>query len=175
MSELLSFDEVEFFTVGTLGPKGQRVFYLQSRGEGRLVSLKIEKGQVAALARYFDRVLQDLPPADDDPCDSSPADLDLREPVVAEFAVGDLAVAYASDVDRLVILIDELILPDDQQGGADAVDDSARRRARFVLRRRQVAQWVTKAQAVVAAGRTPCGFCGMPMEPRHGGWCACSN
>lgn len=172
MSEMFSFDEVEFFTVGTLGPKGQREFYLQSRGEGRLVSFKIEKGQVAALARYFHRVLQDLPPADDDSRDSSPADLDLREPVVAEFTVGDLAVAYASDVDRLVILIDELVLPDDAEG---IVEDPDRRRARFVLRRRQVAQWVAKAQAVVAAGRTPCGFCGMPMEPRHGGWCACSN
>ena len=173
MSDLFAFDDLEFFTVGTLGPKGRRVFYLQGRSEGRLVSLKIEKGQVAALARYFARLLQDLPP-DDEPADSEPADLDLREPVVPEFTVGDLAVAYASDVDRLVILVEELILPDDESAG-DTDDELEGRRARFSLRRRQVAQWVAKAQAVVAAGRKPCGYCGMPLEPRHGGWCACSN
>ncbi len=60
MTESFDFRELEFLTVGTLGPKGQREFFLQARGEGQLVSLKIEKQQVAALADYLDRVLEDL-------------------------------------------------------------------------------------------------------------------
>ena len=44
---------VDAFTVGTVGPKGQRVFYIQARGEGELVSLKAEKQQVATLAQYL--------------------------------------------------------------------------------------------------------------------------
>ena len=50
MSASFSFDDVEHFTVGTLGPRGERVFYLQGRAEGELVSLRLEKQQVAALA-----------------------------------------------------------------------------------------------------------------------------
>ncbi len=172
--EQYEFDELEFFTVGTLGPKGRRVFYLQGRSNGQLLSLKIEKGQVAALAHYLDRVLNDLPPADDEPDEGSAADLDLREPVLAEFAVGDLAVAYASETDRLVIIAEELILPDDRDDDPEAVQAEGRR-ARFTLQREQAARWVVRAQQVVAAGRTPCEYCGQPMDPRHHGWCACNN
>ena len=50
MTDSFAFNEVEFFTVGTLGPRGERVFYLQGRGDGQLVSLRLEKQQVATLA-----------------------------------------------------------------------------------------------------------------------------
>ena len=63
MSDSFNFDSAEIFTVGTLGPKGQRVFYLQCRSESKLVSLKLEKQQVAALAEYLERVLDELPDA----------------------------------------------------------------------------------------------------------------
>jgi len=54
MSESFHFETVEILTVGTLGPKGQRVFYLQCLAEGELVSLKFEKQQAAAEARLED-------------------------------------------------------------------------------------------------------------------------
>ena len=53
-----SFDlgEPDGFTAGAVGPKGQRVFYLQAR-EGRLVvTLKLEKQQVGALADYLEQI-----------------------------------------------------------------------------------------------------------------------
>ena len=56
MSSSFDFDEIDFLTVGTLGPKGQRVFYLQCRASGELGSFKLEKQQVAALAEYLDRI-----------------------------------------------------------------------------------------------------------------------
>ena len=43
MSESFHFESVDMLTVGTLGPKGERVFYLQCLAEGELVSLKFEK------------------------------------------------------------------------------------------------------------------------------------
>ena len=102
MSESFDFRELEFFTVGTLGPKGQREFFLQARAEGELVSLKLEKQQVAALADYLDQVLRDLPEPTgiDDP---AAEDLGLREPVVAAFTVGSLGIAYAEEIDRLIL------------------------------------------------------------------------
>ncbi|MDG1412155.1 MAG: DUF3090 family protein [Acidimicrobiales bacterium] len=168
MTKSFDFSEVEFFTVGTLGPRGERAFFLQGRASGELISLKIEKQQVSALADYLDQVLEDLPEVEQEPFAIGVADLDLREPVVPAFTVGGLGVAYASDEDRLVIMAEELLETDEP-------DENETARARFLLRRDQVANWIERAREIVSAGRPPCPFCGTPLQPRNGDWCSCSN
>ena len=163
MTDSFAFNEVEFFTVGTLGPRGERVFYLQGRGDGQLVSLRLEKQQVATLADYLERVLDDLPEAAIGPL---PSDLTLREPVVPAWTVGQMGVAYAADDDRLIVIAEEMVVDELEVEPASA---------RFVLRREQVIGLIDRARDVVSAGRTPCPFCGTPLQPRNGGWCACSN
>lgn len=161
MSDSFDFDDLDFLTVGTLGPKGERIFYLQCRAEGELVSLKLEKQQVAALAEYLDRILEDLPEAEStEPAD----DLDLREPVVEAWTVGALGVAYAQDDDRLVVIAEELVDEDENPASA-----------RFAVSRAQVAGLIIRAREVVAAGRPPCPYCSRPLEPRNGDWCPCRN
>ena len=49
MSASFEFGAPDHFTAGAIGPPGQRVFYLQSREKGTLVTLKSEKEQVRAL------------------------------------------------------------------------------------------------------------------------------
>jgi uncharacterized repeat protein (TIGR03847 family) len=161
VSESFDFRDLEFLTVGTLGPKGQREFFLQAGGEGRLVSLKVEKQQVAALADYLDRVLTELPDVE---LGALPSDLGLREPVVAAWTVGELGIAYAQDLDQ-VILMATAITEDD--------DDAPQ--ARFSLNREQVAGLIDRARELVAAGRPPCPYCGRPLEPRNREWCPCHN
>jgi len=168
MTESFEFNEVDYFTVGTLGPRGERTFFLQGRSEGQLVSLKLEKQQVSALADYLDQVLEDLPEVDQEPTALNPEDLDLREPVVPAFTVGGFGIAYAGDQDRLVVMAEEA--PD-----ADEPGEYEPAQARFLLRRDQVAVWIERAREIVAAGRPPCPFCGTPLQPRNGDWCACSN
>lgn len=163
MSESFDFREPEFLTVGTLGPKGQREFYLQARGDGQLVSLKLEKQQVAALADYLDQVLDDLPDAELGP---APTDLGLREPVVPAFTIGSLGIAYAHDIDRLIVMAEAAPETDDD-------DDPAQ--ARFSLSREQVFGLIERARDLVAAGRPPCPYCGRPLEPRNRDWCPCLN
>jgi uncharacterized repeat protein (TIGR03847 family) len=165
MNESFAFTEVEFLTVGTLGPRGERVFYLQVRGDGQLVSLRLEKQQVATLADYLERMLEDLPEVSLGPL---PADLTLREPVVAAWTVGQMGVAYAPDDDRLIVIAEE-IGPDDEE-----FDDEPAS-ARFVLRREQVIGLIDRARDVVSAGRPPCAYCGQPLQPRNGDWCPCHN
>jgi uncharacterized repeat protein (TIGR03847 family) len=161
MSESFEFEELEFLTVGTLGPKGERVFYLQCRASGELVTLKLEKQQVAALAEYLDRILDELPEAEvSDP----PSDLDLREPVVEAWTIGALGVAYTQDDDRLVVIAEELV--DDEEDPASA---------RLGVSREQVTGLIRRAREVVAAGRPPCPYCSRPLEPRNGDWCPCQN
>lgn len=169
MSESFDFRELEFLTVGTLGPKGQREFFLQARAEGELVSLKLEKQQVAALADYLDQVLRDLPEPTgiDDPAAD---DLGLREPVVAAFTVGSLGIAYAEEIDRLIVMAEAI-----PEGDPDEGDDAEPPHARFSVSRSQVAGLIERARDLVAAGRPPCPYCSRPLEPRNGDWCPCQN
>ena len=161
MSQSFDFDELEFLTVGTLGPKGERVFYLQGRAYGELVSLKLEKQQVAALAEYLDRILDDLP---DGQIGELPTDLDLREPVVSAWTVGALGVAYTQEDDRLMVIAEELV--EDEEDPASA---------RFSVSRAQVAGLIVRAREAVAAGRKPCPYCSRPLEIQNGDWCPCRN
>ena len=70
------FDEVDAFTTGTVGQPGQRVFFLQARAAGAVVSLKCEKQQVAALTEYLGRLLKDLPSLTERPLAAA---LELRQ------------------------------------------------------------------------------------------------
>ncbi|HVM64946.1 MAG TPA: DUF3090 family protein, partial [Acidimicrobiales bacterium] len=51
----------ERLTVGAEGEPGRRLFFLQARQGGLLVTLKMEKVQVAALAAWIAKTLEDLP------------------------------------------------------------------------------------------------------------------
>lgn len=171
MSRSFHFDSDEPVTVGTLGPKGQRVFYLQCRSRNGPVSFKMEKQQVAALAEYLDRMLDGLPPA---PAGDPPTDYDLRAPVEAEWAVGNMGVAYDGDGDRIILVAEERI-EDDEGEGEGGNPEAEPASARFTLTRAQVAGFVGRARGVVAAGRPPCPYCARPLEEAHGDWCPCHN
>jgi uncharacterized repeat protein (TIGR03847 family) len=127
---------------------GERTFYLQARGDGRLVTLKLEKTQVAALVRYLGTLLADLPPPDD-----LPRDLGLLQPIEPEWVVGTLGVSYDEDEDRFVLLAEELV-EEDEEGAA----------ARISASRDQIAALVLHGAEVVEAGRPPCPLCGEPLD-----------
>lgn len=152
-------DPVDRFTTGTEGEPGRRVFYLQAVGGGEVMTLKVEKGQVGALARFFAELLSDLPSPE--PGDV-PFDLELVEPVIADWTVGQLAVAYDEATDRMILRAEEIAEVDEEEGaGTDVIGASAR----LVLRRGQVQGFVVRAAMLVAAGRPPCPYCNLPMDP----------
>lgn len=167
-----SFDlpEVERFSAGTLGPPGNRVFYLQAAAGGQVVTLRLEKAQVAALAGYLAELLADLPtPAPEE----IPDHAELVEPVVAEWVVGQLGVAFDESRDRLIIRADEMVDETDEATGQEG-DPTAGGSARFSLTRPQVAAFVVHAAALVVAGRPPCPLCRRPLDP-EGHMCVKTN
>jgi uncharacterized repeat protein (TIGR03847 family) len=147
-----SFDipEVDHLTTGAVGPPGKRVFYLQARQRGQVVSWRLEKAQVAALVAYLAAMLADMP----SPAEVEAPDMDLIEPVVAEWVVGSLGVSYDEDADRVVIVAEELV----EEGEEGA-------RARIGATREQIAALSVHGAEAVAAGRPPCPLCGQPLDP----------
>jgi uncharacterized repeat protein (TIGR03847 family) len=149
MSSSFEISDVDHLTTGAIGPPGQRVFYLQARQGAQVVTLRLEKTQVAALVAYLAGMLSDMPP----PGDLPPA-LDLIEPVVAEWVVASLGVSYDEDADRVIIVADELV-----EEGEEAA------RVRISATREQVAALSMRGAEAVAAGRPPCPLCGQPLDP----------
>ena len=169
MSRSFELHAPDFFTAGAVGVPGQRTFYLQARESGVLVTLKVEKEQVGALAEYLGRLLSQLPAGAGDP----PGDLTLREPIDPAWDVGSLGVAYDEAADRILIVAEERQeAPEERQEEESPGGEGAS--ARFHLTRAQAGAFVGHAQEVVKAGRPACVICGRPKDP-DGHVCPRSN
>ncbi len=163
MNPSYHFNEVAGFVAGTVGPRGQRTFYLQVRDGSSVVSFRLEKQQVSALADYIANMLVDLPPVDI----RSVPDLEaLVEPVVAEWIVGGMGIDYNKDVDHFVIMAQELHDEDDSEASAATL--------RFAIDRGQACAFITQARDLMEAGRPPCPYCSRPWEPAEN-FCPCHN
>jgi uncharacterized repeat protein (TIGR03847 family) len=108
---------IDFITVGTLGPKGRRVFYLQAGKESEVVSLIIEKQQAQALGEAINEILSDLsrrfPGLPEAEVNISRLDMSLRHPVEDLFRVAQMGLGYDEDRDLIVLVAQELIASDD--------------------------------------------------------------
>ena len=161
MSTSFELDDVDHLTTGTVGPPGQRVFYLQA-APGRPAGLAAAGEDAGRRARALPRRAARRPAAGRARC---PTDLELREPVVAEWVVGGprRGVRRGRRPRRA---------PGRGAASTAGADDEergerARRVARFGATREQVAAFAMHGAGVVEAGRPPCPLCGQPA--RSGG------
>ena len=152
MSASFDLEAPDHFSVGAVGPPGQRIFYLQGREAGTLATLKCEKEQVGALAEYLAGLLAKLAPAGPE----TASDPGLLEPVDAAWAVGTIGVGYDADHDRILVEASELL-----EEGSEAEPAAAR----FRITRGQAAVFVARAQALMKAGRPLCLLCNSPLDP----------
>jgi uncharacterized repeat protein (TIGR03847 family) len=118
----IEINPVDFITVGTIGPKGQRMFHLQGGKGTQLVSLIIEKEQAWALSEAIREMLDDLNERLPDleataEADFSGVDMELREPIEPVFRVAQMGLGYDEDRDMVVLVAQELVpnpnAPDD--------------------------------------------------------------
>jgi uncharacterized repeat protein (TIGR03847 family) len=168
VSESFDLEAPDHFTAGAIGPVGQRVFYLQAREAGRLVTLKAEKEQVNALGDYLAGLLAKLTA----PVEAAPTALDLLEPVEPEWAIGSIGVGYEEDRERIVIVATEVVEEDEESEQAeDAEEEPASEAteepasARFHITRVQAAGFVVRARELMKAGRPTCPMCSQPKDP----------
>lgn len=154
MSTSFDLPEPDRVTVGAVGPPGQRTFYLQGRQGDRVVTLKVEKQQVAALGELLGELLADLPDPGPLP-DPLPA---LEEPVLAEWVVGGVQLSFDAAIDRVVVLVEEATGPALAEGDEGAI-------GRLALTRTQAATLIAAGEELVSAGRPACPLCGYPMDP----------
>jgi len=104
------YDPPARFVAGTVGQPGERTFYLQASGTGRVTSVTLEKQQVTLLAERLDELLDEIlrRSAGKVPVPAvAPAELQddapLELPLTEDFRVGSIALAWDSDGDRVLI------------------------------------------------------------------------
>jgi len=128
----IDLNPVDFVTIGTIGPKGQRVFYLQAGRENQLVSMIVEKEQSWALSEALRELIDDVDErrSSETKVDMSLMDMDLREPIEPLFRVSRMGLGFDEDSDRIVLIMQELVVGDENGGldmdaDVDADDDTA--------------------------------------------------
>jgi uncharacterized repeat protein (TIGR03847 family) len=165
------------FVAGTVGQPGNRTFYLQAVHDQRVVSVMLEKQQVAVLAERIGALLAEvnrrfgtpLPP------DAEVEDLNpLLTPVDAEFQVGTMGLGWDAEAESVVVELlavsdtafDASVILDDSDEGPDAV--------RVFLSPESAQQFAARSRRVISAGRPPCPLCDEPLDP-EGHLCVRTN
>ena len=167
--QVFVFDPPDRFVAGTVGQPGDRTFYLQASGGGRIVSVALEKAQVSILGERLDELLEEVRRrgAGDVPV-IAPRELEdtapLDAPVEEEFRVGALGLAWDGELEQIVI---EALAPTEGDEEADMLSDAedGPDALRVRLSADMARAFVARAQRVVAAGRPPCPLCALPLDP----------
>ncbi|HET9085132.1 MAG TPA: DUF3090 family protein [Candidatus Limnocylindrales bacterium] len=172
------FDPPDRFVAGTIGEPGDRTFFLQAREGSRVVSVVLEKVQVAVLAERLGALLDELDlrgiaevedatvgvPTDVDPDDEAPLD----EPLNEAFRAGSLTLGWDGGAERVLVEAraqdedGEAVDPEDDDDEDDDGPDLLRVRMTATAAR----SFVARATNIVAAGRPPCPLCGAPLDPQ---------
>lgn len=156
------------FVAGTVGEPGNRTFYLQAVHDKRVVSVMLEKQQVAVLAERIGALLNEvhrrfgtpLPP-EADVSDLGP----LITPLDAEFRVGTMGLGWDAEAQSVVVELlavsdtefDASVILDDAEEGPDAV--------RVFLTPESAREFAARSNRVISAGRPPCPLCDEPLDP----------
>jgi len=169
-----SYDPPERFIAGTVGQPGQRTFFLQARAGSRMTSVALEKQQVSVLATRIDELLDEVmnTGAESTVPAVAPIDLEdgepLEQPIEEEFRAGTMTLSWDSEDERVVVEVfpyneDAVAAPDQPE---EEIEEPEPEELFVVRLPAGLARAFSKrAQAVVAAGRQPCPFCGGPVDP----------
>ena len=158
MSESWEFDRPGRFTAGAIGDPGRRVFFFQVFADGTEVAVKCEKQQAVALAEHLVNLLADLP--GDEPADVPAAE--ALPPADLAWVVGSISIGVDRAESRLVVVLEEAMLGDDDED-ATLTEDPARLRVR--LTREQVRAYASQVSVLTAGGRPLCRLCDQPIDP----------
>ena len=169
------FDPPERFVTGTVGEPGSRTFFLQARSGAKLVSVALEKQQVAAPAERIDELLDEVMSSERNTAmipAVAPLDLEdtdpLEQPIEEEFRAGTMTLSWDPDDERVVIEVfpfTEAAVVSPEQVDQDFEEPEPDEVLLVRLSAGAARAFVKRSEQVLDAGRPSCPFCGLPIDP----------
>src|ERR1044072_8399204 len=157
------------FVAGTVGQPGNRTFYLQAVHDKRVISVVLEKQQVAVLAERIAALLLEINRRFGTPIPPDTGEVEALSPLItpvdAEFRVGTMGLGWDSEAQTIVV---ELLAVSDTEFDASVVLDDAEEGPdawRVFLTPKSARQFATRSNRVISAGRPPCPLCDEPLDP----------
>ena len=138
--------------IGTIGMPGDRTFYWQIAYESEVVSVKIEKQPAFVIAAQIDGLLDELksdltiPPRKSKPSEDT---LPLELPIDNQFELLSLGIYVIEDEIQLELKL---------------LNEDNNIELQFRLSPVKAREFCARTRAVVAAGRSSCPFCEMPID-----------
>ncbi|GAA1156150.1 DUF3090 family protein [Ornithinicoccus hortensis] len=182
---VIEYDLPDRFIADTVGPPGERTFFLQASQGKRVTSVSLEKQQVSVLGErlteLLDQVADEIEPA---AADALPDLAPMDTPIEDEFRVQSLSLAWEPERKVVVIEALEQSVPEDLQQlqalgealGEELPDELAEQLEevesggdgqvlRVVLAPAQARGFAERCARAVEGGRPNCPFCGNPLDP----------
>lgn len=181
---VIEYDLPDRFIADTVGPPGERTFFLQASQGKRVTSVSLEKQQVSVLGErlteLLDQVADEIEPA---AADALPDLAPMDTPIEDEFRVQSLSLAWEPERKVVVIEALEQSVPEDLQQlqalgealGEELPDELAEQLEevesggdgqvlRVVLAPAQARGFAERCARAVEGGRPNCPFCGNPLD-----------
>jgi uncharacterized repeat protein (TIGR03847 family) len=182
MPVIHEFDPPERFVAGTVGEPGARTFFLQARRGPLVVSVALEKQQVAVLAERIDELLDEVMATSETLIPAvAPVGLEdsapLEQPIDEQFRAGTMTLSWDPEIARVVIEVfpfTEVVV--DAPDEVDQEFEEPEPEEVFLVRLEAgpARAFVKRATLVIEAGRPDCPFCGSPIDP-EGHLCVRAN
>jgi len=163
--EPIEFDPVDAIGAGAFGEPGERTFVIQARKGSAVLSVLVEKEQVALLAseaeQFLDRIAEEHP---EEPgtfgelADSGVVEED--EPLFRARLIG-----IGFDPERSLVLLELREQAADDDEPPPAPEESEGHIARLYATRAQIRAMLANGVIAVGAGRPKCPLCDFPMNP----------
>lgn len=169
MSRIRRLDPVESFIVGTIGRPGEREFYLQAKFHGAIHSFAIDKSQVIALADRIAMLIGELKAADYR--FENVVAVNLEVPLIPEFQIGVIGIVWLGESEQVSLDIQEITEGDND---LNLEDEEGPVVFRIMMSPDIANAFIAQSRKVVAAGRAPCPFCGLPIN-KDGHLCPRAN
>ncbi len=153
------FKSPDRFIVGTVGEPGERAFFIQVKKENLFFSVAVEKEQVRAILARLELLISEIKKANPleilERIQSDDAALD--SPVESLFEIGAISLSWD---DAMKMVCCELYEHKDDE------EDSEGESLVVYLSLSLAQAFCSRSKAVINAGRLPCPFCALPIDPR---------
>ena len=184
----IEFDPVDSIAAGAVGEPGARAFYIQAEKDGQVLSVLVEKQQVAMLAERIRILLEQVASqftgaGDDAPVPLTPDAGELRGDPVPLFRAVAIGIGFEPSRQLVVLELHEQPVDDDDEGDDPPEGDLPSRTgeeaeppafggdpedgylARLYCTAAQARAMASRGSAAVESGRPPCPLCGGPLDP----------